>query len=97
MSELPLPYSQCSAGRLDDEARSVNGGVQGYLAHEKTPLPLGSPQVPRHKANVGSYGGSGSYEQGIPEELDPGDVEEGAARERACTVLRSCTSLSNLK
>ena len=26
----------------------------------ETPTPLGSPQVPRHEATVGSYGGGGS-------------------------------------
>ena len=42
------------------------GGLQGYLAHKKTPTPLGSPEVPRHKATVGSYGGGLSYERGTP-------------------------------
>ena len=42
---------------------SVVGGnrslknVQGYLAHKKTPTPLGPPQDPRHRPTVGSYGG----------------------------------------
>ena len=29
-------------------------GVQGYLAHNKTPTPLGPPQDPRHRPTVGS-------------------------------------------
>ena len=32
----------------------------------RTPTPLGSPQVPRHRAAVGSYGGGVSYERGTP-------------------------------
>ena len=31
-------------------------GVQGYLAHKKTPLPLGLPWDPRRSPAVGSYG-----------------------------------------
>ena len=29
-------------------------GIQGYLAHKKTPTPLGPPQDPRHRPTVGS-------------------------------------------
>jgi len=43
--------------------------VQGYLAHEKRPNPLGSPQVPRDRATARSQGGGGSYERGTPVEL----------------------------
>jgi len=39
-------------------------GVQGYLAHKKTPTPLGPPQDPRHRPTVGSQGGALSYERG---------------------------------
>ena len=35
-----------SGWRLEDE--------QGYLAHKKTPNPLGSPKEPRHRPMVGS-------------------------------------------
>ena len=35
----------------------VNVNVQGYLAHTKTPPLLGPPQVARHRATAGSYGG----------------------------------------
>jgi len=28
--------------------------VQGYLAHKKTPNPLGPPEGPRHRPTVGS-------------------------------------------
>ena len=40
--------------------------LQGYLAHKKTPNPLGPPQVPRHRDAVGSYGGGVYYERGTP-------------------------------
>ena len=40
--------------------------VQGYLVPMKQPPTLGSPQVPRHEATVGSYGGGGYYERGTP-------------------------------
>ena len=32
----------------------------------ETPTPLGSPEVPRHRATVGSYKGGVSYERGTP-------------------------------
>jgi hypothetical protein len=28
-------------------------GVQGYLAHQKLPIPLGPPEDPRHRPTVG--------------------------------------------
>ena len=37
----------------------------------ETPTPPGSPQVPRHRATVGSYGGGVSYERGTPVEGPP--------------------------
>ena len=40
--------------------------LQGYLAHKKHPTPLGPPQVPRHRATVGSYGGGVYHERGTP-------------------------------
>jgi len=40
--------------------------LQGYLAHKKTPNPLGPPEGPRHSPTVGSYGGAVSYERGTP-------------------------------
>ena len=36
--------------------------IQGYLAHKKTPTPLGHPQDPRHTPAVGSWGGAFSHE-----------------------------------
>ena len=33
-------------------------GLQGYLAHKKTPTPLGPPQDPCHRPTVGSHGGA---------------------------------------
>jgi len=44
--------------------------VQGYLAHKKTPPPLGPPYDPRHDYTVGSYGVAVSYERGTPVGLD---------------------------
>ena len=41
-------------------------GVQGYLAHTKTPTPLGPPKDPRHRPTVGSSGGAVSYRRGNP-------------------------------
>ena len=38
--------------------RPAIGVLQRYLAH-KNPPPLKLPQVPRHWATVGSYGGGG--------------------------------------
>ena len=32
----------------------ANKAIQGYLAHEKPPAPLGPPQGPRHRPTVGS-------------------------------------------
>jgi len=42
------------------------GCIQGYLAHKKTPTPLGPPQDPRHRPTVGSYGVAVSYTRGSP-------------------------------
>ena len=35
---------------------------QGYLAHKKTPTPLGPPYDPRHMPTVGPQGGAFSCE-----------------------------------
>ena len=40
--------------------------LQGYLAHKKTPSPLGPPQGPRHSPTVGSQGGAVSCERSTP-------------------------------
>ena len=48
------------------EALDTSAVVQGYLAHGKQPPSLGSPQVPRFRALVGSWEGGGSYERGAP-------------------------------
>ena len=48
-------------------------GIEGayrYLAHKKTPTPLGPPQDPRHRPKVVSYGGALSYERGTPVQLE---------------------------
>ena len=41
-------------------------GLQGYLAHRKTPTPLGPPWDPRHRPTVGSWAEEVSYERGTP-------------------------------
>ena len=48
------PHPMLPAGALG--AVSMVGAVsaQGYLAHTKTPTPLGPPQDPRHRPTVGS-------------------------------------------
>jgi len=38
--------------------------LQGYLAHRKTPTPLGPPLDPRHMPTIGSLGCAFSYERG---------------------------------
>jgi len=40
--------------------------VQGYLAHKKTPTPLGPLQGPGHGPTVESQGAAVSYERGTP-------------------------------
>ena len=40
--------------------------VQGYLAHKKSPTPLGPPKDPAHMPTVGSYGVAFSYQRGTP-------------------------------
>ena len=40
--------------------------AQGYLAHEKTPTPLGPPEDCRHMPTEGSWGGAIPYERGTP-------------------------------
>ena len=41
-------------------------GVQGYLAHEKAPIPLGPPKGPKHSPTIGSEQVALSYERGTP-------------------------------
>ena len=52
-----LDRMQKLAGRGGGEL-SLAQGLQGYLAHKKTPHPLGPPQDPRHRLTVGSCGGA---------------------------------------
>jgi len=40
--------------------------LQGYLAHEKQPPPLGPPKDLRYSPTVGSWEGVVSYERGTP-------------------------------
>ena len=41
------------------------GGLKGYLAHEKQPPPLGTPQDPGHRPTIG-WGEIISFERGTP-------------------------------
>ena len=41
-------------------------GLQGYLAHKKTPPPQGPPQEPMQGPTVGYYGLAVSYKRGTP-------------------------------
>ena len=40
--------------------------IRGFLAHKKTPTPLGPPQGPNHSPTVGTYRAAVCYEQGTP-------------------------------
>ena len=60
---------------LADASEGCSGA--GVPRSEETPSPLGSPQVPGHRATVRSYGGGGSKERGIP----VADVSEGCSSE----------------
>jgi len=50
--------------------RTLVQGLQRYLARKNPPPSLGPPygprHGPRHRPTVGSNGGGGSYERGIP-------------------------------
>jgi len=49
------------------DAPAPQRALQGFLAHKKTPPPLGPPEAHRYRANVGtSRGGAISYERGTP-------------------------------
>ena len=45
------PENGSSQGQ--DPALTVSCAIQGYLAHKKTPTPLGTPQGPGHGPTVG--------------------------------------------
>ena len=47
-------------------ATPLNHVCTGVPRSSETPTPKGSPEVPRHRATVESYGGGGSHEQGTP-------------------------------
>jgi len=53
----------------DVQARPPSWALQGYLAHKKQPPPLGPPQGPGHFVTTGSWGGTVSYDRGIPVSL----------------------------
>ena len=57
----------CSNFRWQEMSSKTDSmGVQGYLAHKKTPNPLWPPYEPRHRSTVGSQGIAFSYERGTP-------------------------------
>ena len=66
----------------------VRRDVQGYLAHKKTPTPLGTAQGHRHRPTVGFYGEAFSYERGTP-------VRALAFTSVACLVNDVCLTQNN--
>ena len=56
LNKSPCPVTPCTEVARSIHAHRCNGseGVQGYLAHKKTPTPLGPPQGPRHTRKAGS-------------------------------------------
>jgi hypothetical protein len=68
--------------------------VQGYLAHEKTPTPLGPPEDPRHRPTVGSLPGAVSHERGTPVVLFPGRC--GSPRKAALFTERGTPAVNSL-
>jgi len=61
MSEVPLQRQVMCTPHIAFEARQ-GSGLQGYLAHMKTPTPLGPPEAPMHSSTGGSWGGAISFE-----------------------------------
>ena len=51
--------------------------LQGYLAHKKTPTPLGQPYGPGRIPTVGSWGGAFSYERGTRVSLPRSETVAG--------------------
>ena len=56
------------------------GKLQGYLARNKPPPPLGPPQGPRHSPTVGSEGDAVAYERGTPVQASYPDRNLGRRR-----------------
>ena len=67
--------------------------LQGYLAHETTPTPLGPPKDLRHRPTVGLWGGAFSYERGTPvdEAAVPSGSPDELGREMAIPGYPGCT------
>ena len=71
--------------------------LQGYLAHKKTPTPLGPPWDPRHGATIGFYEKAFSYERGTPVHAVEQDrstlhaVVDDGRLEMVSIVTRDCT------
>jgi hypothetical protein len=66
---------------LYDGARETCSIVQGYLAHKKTPIPLGPPQDPRHRlVRIPVLnGGEGVDARGVGGGLRPGGDRPASA------------------
>ena len=54
MSEVPLYPFDLAGVLASGEGGVRDWPVQGYLAHKKTPTPLGPPQDPWYRPTVGS-------------------------------------------
>jgi hypothetical protein len=70
----PKPDADLSTPRTVSISTPKWSYRQVYLAHKKPPPPPGSLSIPRHRAEVGSYGGLGSYERGTPVGLRGGPI-----------------------
>ena len=71
MSEVPLYRVLLQdRWRLSEDplyrGTSPTSPVQGYLAHKKTPSPLGPSYYPKHRPTVGSLGDAFSIERESP-------------------------------
>ena len=55
LAATPVSLLERSDARTGENATcDTPGQLQGYLAHQKTPTPLGPPSDPRHRPTVGS-------------------------------------------
>ena len=54
VTKVSFSLAETSADLRDHRSEMISDQIQGYLAHKKTPTPLGPPQDPRHRPTVGS-------------------------------------------
>jgi hypothetical protein len=59
--------------------------VQGFLAHKKTPMPLGPPYDPKHGPTAGSSGGAFSCKGGTPVRISPENQGHALAGDKRTT------------